>query len=288
MIIVLDFETTGFPNPKLPARDPKQAHVCEIGVIVCNDKLQPIHRASYLFRLPLGVEMSAGAEVVHGHSKDFLQAHGRESPPFGYFSMLIDTTTSIAGDLKMIVAHNVPFEKRMLQLSRLQFLNCEVPDPEWLSDKWFCTMQAMKSAVSALTAKGTPKNPKLAEAYFRVTGRPPSDQHHALADAESCLTIVRWLFDSNPLVLKEIINGSITPAEACAAFEAAKTWPDDRAVVVKQSQQGAVQERSSDNSGIRRSGQVDDGAGKNGANHERKVHGDGVGSDISEVWNGEQ
>lgn len=176
MYLFLDTETTGFPNPNIAPRDPKQGRVCQIALILTDENNRNIAEFSSLIA-PDGWTIQAGAQGVHGISDELCGKYGIKSrTAFQLFQRL-------AEKVDIVVAHNLDFDMRMLEVeSAAHDLNMP------FFKNRHCTMKAATPLCKLPKARGPGyKWPKLGEALPMLCGRELGDDaHDAMVDTRGC------------------------------------------------------------------------------------------------------
>lgn len=176
--LIFDTETSGFPNNSLPADHPDQAHIVQLACVLLDDSMQEIACFKSLI-YPDGWTISPGAQAVHHISQEMCENYGitLEAALVVFNEML-----SVS---KILIAHNIKFDKQMLEIER----QLEYPG------ELFCTMEA-STALCKLPSKipGKYKWPKLKEAYKLLLGKElGNDAHDALVDCRACVEIYKHL-----------------------------------------------------------------------------------------------
>ena len=167
MYLFIDTETTGFVNKSLPPKDPKQARIVQLGMILTDENGVDKSRMSFLIQ-PDGWQISEGAQKIHGISIEECQKFGIPSKhAMSNFMALLQVTDTV-------IAHNMAFDAKMLEIE----LACH--DVEIPKFKTHCTMLHNTHISGG-------KWPKLGIAYKHFTGKEMSeDAHDALVDAQAC------------------------------------------------------------------------------------------------------
>jgi len=185
MYLFFDTETTGFPNPGIDPRDPKQGRVCQIAMLLTDENGRSLAEISTLVR-PDGWTIGEGAQKVHGITDDRCQQYGLDSK--AVFLLFSELATSA----KLLVAHNIDFDWKMLTIEASAHGGFVMPTQER-----FCTMQATTELCKLPKARGSGyKWPKLAEALPVLCGREiGEDAHDAMVDTRACRDIFLALRD---------------------------------------------------------------------------------------------
>jgi DNA polymerase-3 subunit epsilon len=163
------------------------------------------NKGSFLVQLNPGVEISEGAQNVHGISKQDCIQFGIES------DLVLDIFENVCRKADFIVAHNIKFDKIVLETAfhRNRYGNGNGNNnsksfSELLSSKkQICTMMESMD-LCKLPSKFNNKTksykwPSLLEAYNFVTNETNKELedggHDAMIDAEACLKVFQYLVD---------------------------------------------------------------------------------------------
>lgn len=190
--LVIDTETSGLSNFKLPADHPEQPWLAELAMIRVDENLQIESEHIFLVK-PDGWVLSEEAARVNGLTMERLEAEGTELT-----EVLFEYTKAIR-EGRAVIAHNAQYDckimRGMLRRRGLDDLFEETPN--------FCTMR--KSIGFVIKADGKKGWPKLSDccAHFKI---PQAEQHSAIHDARSCLETVRWLKKLGVEITPEVHN----------------------------------------------------------------------------------
>ena len=183
--LVVDVETSGLPNYKLPADDPAQPYIASFAAIFVDPALE-IEREYAVLIKPDGWAMDAQVTAVNGLTTERLLAEGVP---------IADALAVYAGaidDGRVIVAHNAQFDCKCL---RGAFRRLGLSDRFQITRN-ICTMRALTDVcrIPPTGNRGGYKFPKLSEAavhfHFDLLG-----DHTALADARVCLQLFRKMHE---------------------------------------------------------------------------------------------
>ena len=183
--LVIDCETSGLPNFKLPADDPAQPRVATFAAIFVDPDLQIEREYSVLVK-PDGWVLEPGAAAVNGLTMERLIAEGvpiQES---------LDLYGSAIRDGRVVIAHNAQFDCKCM---RGEFRRLGLSDL-FEQTRSICTMRALTDVcrIPPNGGRGGYKFPKLSEACvhfgFDILG-----DHTALNDARACLQLFRKMRD---------------------------------------------------------------------------------------------
>jgi len=180
----VDTETTGLPKSGDPKQD-GQARVCQLAVLLTDDNGKALNEMCFIIK-PNGWTISDGAANVHGITMEVAENHGINAiTAYKLFA-------AQAKQADMIVAHNVAFDKRLIEIEAACLGEDIVDKP------WHCTMEqsrdicAIAPTEKMVMAGRTEyfKSPKLEEAYRIICRRSLGDSaHNAMADVRACRDI---------------------------------------------------------------------------------------------------
>ena len=184
MILVIDTETTGKYNFKLPHDHSSQPNLVQLGFQVLSEDGPVRHQAEFVIR-PDGWVISDEVAQIHGITNNIAAEQGVDI----HFAL-----DSLAGCLKSVdrvVAHNVDFD---LAVMATAYGRC-FRDDVLAKLPRFCTMKAMTPVMQLPGPYGN-KWPKLSEAYAYCTDTPLVNAHCALVDVAACATVYRWYWQN--------------------------------------------------------------------------------------------
>ena len=179
MIIVFDTETTGIPRWDLPADDPAQPRIVDIGAILCDQDGTEVARFESIVK-PDGWTVAEGAAKVHGITTEIALEQGRP------IAEVLDGFDALQNQAALIVAFNVRFDDKLLRGERRRLGR---PDGFGTVPVFCCMKGATPLCKIAPTGKMVKagftkfKTPKLTEAVKILLERDHKGAHRALADA---------------------------------------------------------------------------------------------------------
>ena len=187
MLTFFDTETQGLPDFNKRARDPSQPHIVQLAAILTEDDGQVLETFNSLVQ-PDGWTIPPEATAAHGITNE--RAAGG-LPEIRVAKVLLDMLKRS----KMIVAHNVQFDKFIARIAlRRHDIFTDTDDAWWKAFPQFCTMRAMTDVCRIPSEYGRGyKWPKLSEAYEHISGKKLDGAHDALADVMACKEIFFWL-----------------------------------------------------------------------------------------------
>lgn len=164
----MDFETTGLPlHPQ--AKLSLQPRIIEVGIVSIAYTGDILQEMSQL--VDPGIEISAEITKITGITNDDLFGKPK-------FKDVLPDIVAMMAKTNLLFAHNLPFDKFMLELelSRLGVEN--FPWPQWE----LCTVQTYVDSMGF--------RPKLPFLYETIMGRPLNQTHRALDDCQALAEIV--------------------------------------------------------------------------------------------------
>lgn len=183
-ILAIDTETTGFPKKYGALMQEGQARVCQIAMLLCDEKGKSLAEFSALLK-PEGWKVGEEAGKVHGFTTDQCAACGVSSKAAYLFYRRLAEMADV------IIAHNSSFDRKMMDIEAAYHGYQQVERP------WKCTMEMTVDVCNIpptekMLAAGMnrPKSPKLDEALQKVCGKSLGDTaHDALWDVRACKDI---------------------------------------------------------------------------------------------------
>lgn len=181
--MVLDTETSGLFNFKLPADDPTQPRLATAAIILLDDLEVEPREFGFMVK-PDGWEMSEGATAVNGLTTEMLLEGGRP------VAEVLDFYETCINDGYHMAAFNAQFDGKMM---RGEFRRAGRPD-HFERTPNVCLMRAMTDVCQLPAANGRRgfKFPKLVEACKHIE-REQDQAHSAMGDARDALAVLLWL-----------------------------------------------------------------------------------------------
>ena len=186
-ILVFDTETTGLPervNNKYPniENTDKWPYVIQLSYILYDTELQTmIEYQDNIIKLAPNIKISSESTKIHGINRSLSNRKG--IPITDAINSFIKTLAKA----DCIVAHNLSFDKRMIQveLFRLDSIDCFIGKDE------HCTMKSNINycAIEKIGRNGDTyyKYPRLSELYHKMFGIIPKGTHNSMVDVLICL-----------------------------------------------------------------------------------------------------
>lgn len=188
-----DTETTGLPDFKAPSESPHQPHIVQLAACLVDLDTRATLASLDLIIRPEGWTIPDEVAAIHGITTEKAMDLGvSESMAVG---MLMELWGDWRGEQHERVAHNEPFDARILRIALMRY------EGEMLADRWKtgpaqCT-QKMSDPILQLpptpkmVAAGFKKNkaPNLGEAYRFFTGRELKNAHSAMTDVQACMAV---------------------------------------------------------------------------------------------------
>lgn len=195
MKFFFDTETTGLPDFKARAVDPKQPHLVQLAMILCDDGGKEVDASAVIIR-PDGWTISPEVAAIHGISH--ARAMDEGIPEADAVALFVMAQARAA----VRVAHNESFDRRIMRIamarSGLQqdFIVAIESRPA------FCTCDAAKPIMNLpptekMRAAGFagPKSPSLTECIKHFFSEELTGAHDALIDAQACARLF-WRLQS--------------------------------------------------------------------------------------------
>lgn len=170
MIAIMDTETTGLTKPPF-APISEQPYVIEVGIVFVENG-EIVEEFDQLFKPPIPLT----AEREKMHDGQITNAILEDKPAI---VSAIPILRDRFGKCSMMFGHNITFDYNVM---KYEFLRSELdyfPWPETVID----TVHEFRHLFGF--------NPKLAQLYEKVIGKPIGIQHRALADAKSVYEILK-------------------------------------------------------------------------------------------------
>ncbi len=184
MYLIFDTETSSFTNKNLPAKDPRQAHLLQLGAVLLDARGETLDEYGATVQLPPDVQIAPGAAEAHGVTIE--QVRAGVTPQAAY-----DAFVALTQRASRLMAYNMPFDWQVLVLFSLQNGFGLLPFQKIMGLN-NCIMRVMTPIVNIPNKNGTLKFPKLKESYKFCFGREFANAHNALADARATAEVWRW------------------------------------------------------------------------------------------------
>jgi DNA polymerase III epsilon subunit-like protein len=188
-VLFLDTETTGLVRRNVPLTHESQPRLAQLGLSLQTPSGRRLASCCFLV-WPDGWQMPPDAARVNGLSTELLQGAGLK------VSYAWHMFATLARRASAIVAHNVDFDRTILEIERLRMTGvAELPERPWE-----CTKELAAPVLKLPLPQGGNRYPERAkqdrykwpsldEAHRALCGGPVAGAHDALADAEACARI---------------------------------------------------------------------------------------------------
>jgi DNA polymerase III subunit epsilon len=201
--LVVDTETSGLFDFKLPADAPTQPRLCGITMILTDETLEPNETYTVLIK-PDGWTISPEITAINGLTTERCEAEGVP---------LADALAEYAGAIKdgyVVVAWNAQFDTKVM---RGEFRRLGLPDL-FEETPNICAMRS--STGLGIEKAGAKKGgfPKLSDAYAHFFKRGMVDAHNSLSDAAACLEVFRELVKLGVAKAPEVHYAKVRPEGA--------------------------------------------------------------------------
>jgi DNA polymerase III epsilon subunit-like protein len=171
-IMVLDTETTGFPQ----SRDPKEylkfnsARLIELGYIIYNPNGKKIKEYNVLVKPDSWIIKNT---FIHGITQQDVNTNGKD------IKEVLNELSNDLDNIKMFVCHNINFDMSIILAESYRANNLELVNKINSKEK-LCTMDIGKQFM------GINKKPKLIELYKFIFTQEFKQEHRALSDCVAC------------------------------------------------------------------------------------------------------
>jgi len=195
MYLFFDTETSGKYNFKLPATDPSQPKLVQLGMQVLDEGLEEVAKWTTLVQHEkLFIEPEA--EGIHGISKEMCDKHGLP------LQVVLAVLKKYRANCKWHICHNEKFDRGIINAAM-----ASLGAQPFLETNGFCTMQALTPVLQLPGPRGH-KWPKLSEAYKAATGKELENAHDAQVDITATIQVFKWIRTSHPQILpREMVGG---------------------------------------------------------------------------------
>lgn len=204
MYAIIDTETNGLPNYRLPADDPGQPRLAQFAAILVDGDMNELVDGvrSFLVR-PDGWDMHPDATAVNGLTTECLLADGVP------IAAVLDAYERIIADGHDIIAFNARFDAKIMRGE----LRRAGRDDLFAKTRNWCAMYAAKGH-GVVNPKGRNRPPSLATCceHFGIAIEPKP--HNAIFGARACLEVVRAMRAGGVLIEPAIHYASEKPEAA--------------------------------------------------------------------------
>lgn len=174
-VIIVDAETTGFPDFRAPSDAEHQPHIVQFCALKVNKLTGEIVETIESVIKPDGWTIPEEAAGVHGVTTEIAMVVGKPE------AEIISQFAEMRGDLTA-VCHGSAFIGKVLRTAAKRFLSEQVAEI-WKVDGLECTAALSKNIVCVPAAKSGFKNPTLPQAYEHFFKRELVDPHSAVSGA---------------------------------------------------------------------------------------------------------
>lgn len=210
--LIFDFETTGLPNFRLPADDPSQPRICQVGAALIEAEGEPLAKIDCIIR-PDGWTIPFDAAQIHGITTERAESEGLA------LNGVMDIFERAWEQAAVEASYGMLFDTKMLrgELRRLGREDRFGQKPE------FCVLNACRPAckmapTDRMMAAGYRDNkpPKLAEACQILLDRKHEKAHTAIGDVMVTVDLYRWLAKRGLVKPALRVGGAGAPGKVAA------------------------------------------------------------------------
>lgn len=192
MILVFDTETTGIPVWHEPSGGTNQPHIVQLSALLIDPASQEEQQMLDFIIKPDGWswDMRDEAAATHGITMEHANEFGVDE------KWAIEQFTDLAEWANLRVAHNEPFDARLIRIGLKRYGMEQYAEDVWKPMSRECTQRMATKIVNLpptdkMKAKNMnrPKAPKLVEAYEFFFGEKLEGAHDGLIDARGCARV---------------------------------------------------------------------------------------------------
>ena len=219
-ILVFDTETSGLlPKGTFLTKDKLDLfpHMVQFSWIVFDTQENKIVKIQdYIIKLPTSFQLSEESIKIHGITNEISQTKGVD------VSLAMDAFIKDFNSAKMVVAHNLEFDLKILRADIMRILT-KTHDEKLISKynnfiselkrttKLYCTMQESidlcNIKITNVNGKEYTKFPKLAELHDKLFQTTPNNLHNSLNDVLVCLRcFYKMFYKKDILEVSEELN----------------------------------------------------------------------------------
>jgi DNA polymerase-3 subunit epsilon len=184
MYLFFDSETSNLVQKDLPPDHPRQAHLVELGAVLCDPDGTERSSISFIVK-PNGWFIDPAAAAIHGITQEIAERCGVD------IELAVFTFAHLLDNADICLAFNMAFDKDVISL---ELIRMGEPRPvEWPSKVQLeCVMELAKRALNLPPTKRMlragitgPKTPSLKETHIQLFNEEVAGAHSALADARA-------------------------------------------------------------------------------------------------------
>lgn len=194
--LFFDTETTGVPVWKELSESPEQPHLVQLAALLVDTEKRATVQSMDVIIRPDGWVIPEDVSEIHGITHERAMDVGISE------ELAVQMLMELWGE-RPRVAHNEPFDARIIRIALKRYSNDDVIDA-WKEGERECTARLSSPIVNlpptpamVKSGKRWPKTPKLSEAYEFFMGMPLENAHSAMADTMACLQVYDAIRDWN-------------------------------------------------------------------------------------------
>lgn len=189
LLVFLDVETSGLPLWNKPSSDPEQPHICQAAAVLVDEDTRDVISSFDMIAKPDGWIIPDETAEIHGITTERASEVGVNE------CLIVSAIWELCSRASHFVAHNAPFERRLIRIALKRFMGDDEADI-WKLMPAKCTqkeatalMDLPPTAKMKAAGRHHKKTANLSEAYEFFTGEPLKEAHTALADTLACMKI---------------------------------------------------------------------------------------------------
>lgn len=174
LLVFFDTETQGIPNWKEPSDAECQPHLVQLAAVKVKPSTQEIIETFDIIIKPDGWEIPEEVVEIHGITTEYATENGVPEIE------VLDEFLKFYDGLKRI-AYNTTFDNRIIRIAIKRYLE-ESDLDAWKAAPYECAMIKARKHLGG-------KNPKLVNAYEKITGEEMIGAHNAMSDVLATVEI---------------------------------------------------------------------------------------------------
>lgn len=173
-IVVLDAETTGIPDWKMPSESEHQPHLVQLAAHLVHVESRKVVQTIDLIIKPEGWVITQETIDIHGITNEHAMEVGIPE------KQALEILLALCAGRKR-VAFNTTYDNRIIRIATKRYCSEEVINA-WHEGEYECAMIASRKIMGG-------KQPNLAEAYKHFTGKEIQNAHSAIGDVNACMEV---------------------------------------------------------------------------------------------------
>jgi DNA polymerase III subunit epsilon len=173
-IVVLDCETNGIPDWKMPSDSEHQPHLVQLAAHLVEVESRKVVQTIDLIIKPEDWVITQETIDIHGITNEHAMEVGIPE------KQALEILLALCAGRKR-VAFNTTYDNRIIRIATKRYCSEEVINA-WHQGEYECAMIASRKIMGG-------KQPTLAEAYKHFTGKEIQNAHTAIGDVNACMEV---------------------------------------------------------------------------------------------------